>query len=196
MSARRYPEVERRRRDPSRAALAAGVMTLLLPLMSPTSAADVQFTDITQAAGVDFKHESSATPSKYLLETMGGGVAMLDVDNDGRLDLFFTNGARIDDPQPPGKRPDKSEPRFWNRMYRQKEDGTFVDVTEKAGLSGAGDNNYGMGVAVGDYDNDGFDDLYVTFWGQNRLFRNRGNGTFEDVTMRAGLVTKTRWGAG
>ena len=155
MSVRRYPEVERRLRDASRAALAAGVMTLLLPLMGPTSAADVQFTDITQAAGVDFKHESSATPSKYLLETMGGGVAMLDVDNDGRLDLFFTNGARIDDPQPPGKRPDKSEPRFWNRMYRQKEDGTFVDVTEKAGLSGAGDGKYGMGVAVGDYDNDG-----------------------------------------
>ena len=181
MSARRYPGVERRLRDASRAALAAGVMTLLLP-MGPSSAADVQFTDITQAAGVDFKHESSATPSKYLLETMGGGVAMLDVDNDGRLDLFFTNGARIDDPQPPGKRPDKSEPRFWNRMYRQKEDGTFVDVTEKAGLSGAGDGTYGMGVAVGDYDNDGFEDLYVTSYGGNRLYRNTGNGAFADVT--------------
>ena len=187
MSARRYPGVERRLRDASRAALAGGVMTLLLPLMGPSSAADVQFTDITQAAGIDFKHENSATTNKYLIETMGGGVAMLDVDNDGRLDLFFTNGARIDDPQPSGQRPDKSDPRFWNRMYRQKDDGTFVDVTEKAGLSGAADSDYGMGVAVGDYDNDGFDDLYVTSYGGNRLYRNNGDGTFADVTGSAGV---------
>ena len=186
MSARRYPGVERRLRDASRAALAAGVMTLLLP-MGPSSAADVQFIDITQSAGIDFKHENSATPSKYLIETMGGGVAMLDVDNDGRLDLFFTNGARIDDPQPSGRPPDKSDPRFWNRMYRQKEDGTFADVTEKAGVSGAGDGSYGMGAAVGDYDNDGFDDLYVTSYGGNRLYRNTGNGAFADVTGRAGV---------
>ena len=112
---------------------------------------------------------------------------MLDVDNDGRLDLFFTNGARIDDPQPSGKPPDKSDPRFWNRMYQQKEDGTFVDVTEKAGLSGAADGVYGMGVAVGDYDNDGFADLYVTSYGGNRLYRNKGDGTFADVTGRAGV---------
>ena len=116
---------------------------------------------------------------------MGGGVAMLDMDNDGRLDLFFTNGARIDDPQPSGKRPDKSDRRFWNRMYRQKDDGTFVDVTEKAGLSGAADSDYGMGVAVGDYDNDGFADLYVTNYGGNRLYRNKGDGTFADVTASA-----------
>jgi hypothetical protein len=162
-------------------------MTLLLPLMSPSFAADVQFTDITQATGIDFKHENSATPNKYLIETMGGGVAMLDMDNDGRLDLFFTNGARIDDPQPSGRPPDKSDRRFWNRMYRQKEDGTFADVTEKAGVSGAADGSYGMGVAVGDYDNDGFDDLYVTSYGGNRLYRNSGNGTFADVTGRAGV---------
>ena len=141
MSGRRDLGVERRLRDASRAALAAGGMTLLLPLVSPSSAADVQFTDITQSAGIDFKHENSATPNKYLIETMGGGVAMLDVDNDGRLDLFFTNGARIDDPQPTGRPPDKSDPRFWNRMYRQKEDGTFADVTEKAGVSGAADGS-------------------------------------------------------
>ncbi len=165
-------------------------MTLLWPivgLIGVASAPDAQFTDITQAAGLDFKHESSATPNKYLLETMGGGVAMLDVDNDGRLDLFFTNGARIDDPQPSGKRPDKADPRFWNRLYRQKDDGTFVDVTEKAGLSGAADSSYGMGAAVGDYDNDGFDDLYVTNYGGNRLYRNTGDGTFADVTGRAGV---------
>jgi hypothetical protein len=145
----------------------------------------VQFIDITRTAAIDFHHQSSATASKYLLETMGGGVAMLDVDNDGRLDLFFTNGARIEDPHPAGKRPDKSDPRFWNRLYQQRSDGTFADVTEKAGLTGAADGLYGMGAAAGDYDNDGFADLYVTGYGGNRLYRNNGNGTFADVTDTA-----------
>src|SRR5918995_1114888 len=140
------------------AALAGCAVTLVLPLVAlidARPAADVPFTDITQATTLDFKHEHSATTSKYLLETMGGGVAMFDVDNDGRLDLFFTNGAKIEDPQPAGKRPDKSDPRFWNRLYQQKSDGTFADVTQKAGLSGAADGVYGMGAAVRDYDKDG-----------------------------------------
>ena len=175
------------------AALAACALTLLT-VGDPTSAAGVPFTDITRTAAVDFQHEQSATTNKYLLETMGGGVAMLDVDNDGRLDLFFTNGARIDDPQPAGKRPDKSEPRFWNRLYRQKRDGTFVDETEKAGLSAAADGVYGMGAAVGDYDNDGFADLYVTSYGGNRLYRNKGDGTFADVTAGA-RVAADGWSA-
>ena len=105
---------------------------------------------------------------------MGGGVGLLDYDNDGRLDIFFTNGAKIDDPMPDGKRPDKSDPRFWNRLYRQKEDGAFIDVTAKAGLTGMPQNHYGMGIAVGDYDNDGFTDLYVTNYGGNTLYRNNG----------------------
>ncbi len=113
--------------------------------------------DVTKAAGIAFAHQNSATSNKYLIETMGGGVALLDYDNDGRLDVFLTNGAKIDDPMPAGKRPDKSDPAFWNRLYRQTPDGTFVDVTEKAGLTGMPQNRYGMGVAVGDYDNDGFD---------------------------------------
>ena len=182
---------------PHAAALTGCVVTLVLPLVGlidARSAADVQFTDITRTAALDFQHESSATTNKYLLETMGGGVAMLDVDNDGRLDLFFTNGARIDDPQPAGKRPDKSDPRFWNRLYRQKSDGTFVDETEKAGLSGAADGVYGMGAAVGDYDNDGFADLYVTGYGGNRLYRNKGDGTFADVTAGA-RVAADGWSA-
>jgi hypothetical protein len=176
------------------------VLTLVLTLggvlvvSGSPSAADVRFTDITQASRLDFKHESSATTSKYLIETMGGGVAMLDVDNDGRLDLFFTNGARIDDPQPSGKRPDKSEPRFWNRLFQQQSDGTFVDVTEKAGLSGAGDAAYTMGAAVGDYDNDGFQDLYVTSYGGNRLYRNQRDGRFVDVTDAA-AVGASGWSA-
>ena len=149
---------------------------------------EVQFTDVTQAVGIDFKHESSATSSKYLVETMGGGVALLDYDNDGRLDVFFTNGAKIEDPMPAGKLPDKSDPRFWNRLYRQNPDGTFSDVTERARLTGMPQNRYGMGAAVGDYDNDGFPDLYVTNYGGNTLYHNDGDGTFTDVTARAGVV--------
>jgi len=155
---------------------------------------EVRFADITRSAGIDFKHENSATSSKYLLETMGGGVAVFDYDNDGRLDIYFTNGARIDDPMPSGRSPDKSEPKFWNRLYRQTDIGTFVDVTEKAGLSGMPQNYYGMGVATGDYDNDGFIDLYVTSYAGNTLYRNRGDGTFADVTKTAG-VAASGWSA-
>ncbi len=161
---------------------------LLVPLMGAMSAPDVQFTDITQAVGIDFRHENSATSNKYLVETMGGGVAMLDYDNDGRLDIFFTNGAKIDDPMPDGKLPDKADRKFWNRLYHQSEGGAFIDVTEKAGLTGMPQNYYGMGVAVGDYDNDGFEDLYVTSHGGNTLYRNNEDGTFTDVTRSAGVA--------
>ena len=151
------------------------------------AASVVEFVDITRASGIDFEHKSSATPNKYLLETMGGGVALLDYDNDGRLDVFLTNGAKIDETMPEGKLPDKSDPAFWNRLYQQTSSGTFVDVTQKAGLSGALQNAYGMGTAVGDYDNDGFEDIYVTNYGGNTLYRNNGDGTFKDVTERAGV---------
>jgi len=154
----------------------------------------VQFTHITRSARVNFKRENSATSNKYLLETMGGGVALLDDDNDGRLDIFFTNGARIDDPMPDSKLPEKSDRRFWNRLYHQNTDGTFTDVTEKAGLTGMAPNYYTMGVAVGDYDNDGFEDIYVTGYGGNTLYHNNGDGTFTDVTKRAG-VSAGRWSA-
>ena len=156
--------------------------------MGATPAPDVRFTDITQTAKIDFKHESSATSNKYLVETMGGGVALLDYDNDGRLDIFFTNGARIDDPMPDDKLPDKSDRKYWNRLYHQNSDGTFTDVTEKAGLTGMPQNHYDMGIAVGDYDNDGFEDIYVTGYGGNTLYHNNGNGTFTDVTKSAGVA--------
>jgi enediyne biosynthesis protein E4 len=151
------------------------------------STPDVRFVDATKAAGIAFAHKNSATSNKYLIETMGGGVALLDYDNDGRLDVFLTNGAKIDDPMPDGRLPDKSDPVYWNRLYQQTRSGTFVDVTEKAGLSGALQNAYGMGIAVGDYDNDGFEDVYVTNYGGNTLYRNNGDGTFKDVTERAGV---------
>jgi hypothetical protein len=148
---------------------------------------EVSFTDVTEELTVDFKQENSATSNKYLVETMGGGVALLDYDNDGRLDIFFVNGAYIANPMPDGKLPDKSDPKYWNRLYHQNADGTFTDVTERAGLSGVPQNYYGMGVAVGDYNNDGFEDIYVTGYGGNTLYHNNGNGTFTDVTKRAGV---------
>jgi len=160
---------------------------LLLCLIAATGTSDVQFIDVTQQANVDFTQQSSATASKYLLETMGGGVALFDYDNDGRLDIFFTNGAKIEDVMPDGKLPDKSDPKFWNRLYHQNADGTFTDVTERAGLSGMSHGYYSMGVAVGDYDNDGFEDIYVTGYGGNILYHNNGNGTFTDVTKKAGV---------
>ena len=143
------------------------------------------FTDITARAGVHFIHMASHTPRKYLIETMGSGVALFDYDNDGRLDIFLVNGAPLGDPTPKGTIPRKTGPKYWNRLFHQKSDGTFEDVTEIAGLQGAG---YGMGVAVGDYDNDGYEDLYVTAYGANQLYHNNGDGTFTDVTAQAGVA--------
>ena len=163
-------------------------LSMLAIATSRAHSPDVQFTDATAATGITFTHANSATPSKHLLETMGGGVALLDYDNDGRLDVFFTNGAKIAETMPRDGRPDKSDPAYWNRLYHQRADGTFEDVSEKAGVSGRTQNQYGMGAAVGDYDNDGFADLYVTNYGANTLYRNNGNGTFADVTSRAGVA--------
>jgi hypothetical protein len=116
---------------------------------------------------------------------MGGGVAIFDYDNDGRMDLFFTNGAALRDSMRKDDQPDKREPKFWNRLYQQKADGTFVDVTEHAGLKGEG---FSMGVAAADYDNDGYVDLYVTGYGQNYLYHNNGNGTFSEVARKLGVA--------
>lgn len=151
----------------------------------PTAAVPAKFVDVTANVGVRFQGAAPHTSKKYLLETMGSGVALFDYDNDGRLDLFFVNGAEIHDPSPPAAIPEKTGPKYWNRLYHQSSDGTFEDVTEKAGLQGTG---YGMGVAVGDYDNDGFEDLFVTGYGGNHLYHNNGNGTFTDVTEKAGVA--------
>src|SRR5258708_1395597 len=143
------------------------------------------FVAVTSSRGVDFQYLASHTSRKYLPETMGAGVALFDYDNDGRLDIFLVNGAPLADPTEKGTVPEKSGPKYWNRLFHQKADGVFEDVTEKAGLQGSG---YGMGVAVGDYDNDGFEDLYVTALGGNKLYHNNGNGTFTDVTEKAGVA--------
>ena len=143
-----------------------------------------KFIETSSALGIKFRNMASHTSKKYLIETMGPGVALLDYDNDGRLDIFVVNGAPLTDPTPKGAIPQKTGPQYWNRLYHQKQDGTFEDVTEKAGLQGVG---YGMGVAVGDYDNDGYEDLYVTAYGGNKLYHNNGDGTFTDVTDQAGV---------
>ena len=153
--------------------------------MTPAAGSSEAFVDVTSRLGINFQYRSSHTSRKYLLETMGAGVALFDYDNDGRLDIFLVNGAPLGDPTPKGTIPQKTGPEYWNRLYHQKPDGTFEDVTQRAGLQGVG---YGMGVAVGDYDNDGFEDLYVTAYGGNRLYHNNGNGTFTDVTLTAGVA--------
>jgi hypothetical protein len=142
--------------------------------------------DIQTPAGLVFRHENSPTPRKHLIETMGGGVALLDYNNDGLLDIFLVNGGRLGTET--NNSFDRADPRYWNRLFRQNKDGSFTDVTAAAGLSAAGDANYGMGVAAADYDNDGFTDLYVTSYGRNILYHNNGNGTFTDVTAKAGVA--------
>ena len=138
--------------------------------------------------GIDFILQNSPTPQKYLIETMPGGVALFDYNDDGLLDIFLVNGGRVTSPMQLPEKFDRRNPRYWNRLYRQNKDGSFTDVTEAAGLANAGVGNYGMGVAAGDYDNDGFTDLFVTSYGKNILYHNNGDGTFTDVTAKAGVA--------
>lgn len=151
-------------------------------------AAAVPIFDVRLPRGLNFTLQNSPTPDKYLIETMPGGVALFDYNNDGLLDIFLVNGGRLTDPMPLPERFDRRDPRYWNRLYRQNKDGSFTDVTESAGLANAGVGNYGMGVAVGDYDNDGYPDLFVTNYGKNILYHNNGDGTFSDVTAKAGVA--------
>jgi enediyne biosynthesis protein E4 len=144
-----------------------------------------EFEDVTGKLGIHFQHQASPTSKKYLLETMGSGVALFDYDNDGRLDIFLGNGARIDDPTRKNTIPQKDGQKYWNRLYHQKVDGTFEDVTETARLTGTG---YSTGVAVADYDNDGHEDIFVAGFGRNSLYHNNGDGTFTDVTDKAGVA--------
>ncbi|HEV2314220.1 MAG TPA: CRTAC1 family protein [Candidatus Acidoferrales bacterium] len=147
---------------------------------SPSS---VKFVDIAQSAGIDFRHDNAASSEKYLIETMGSGCGWIDYDQDGLLDLYLANGAatRLYKPAHPLR----------SALYRNNGDGTFTDVTVRAGVGAEG--LFGMGVAVGDYDNDGYPDLLVLGYGRCILYHNNGNGTFTDVTARAGVENAGRW---
>jgi len=154
--------------------IAAGI---LAAGSSETSPPGIRFEEIAAKSGLSFTTVSSPTPNKNQVETMVAGVALLDYDNDGYLDIFLVNGAAI-----PSLK--KESPAYWNRLYHNNHDGTFTDVTEKAGVAGSG---YGMGVAVGDYDNDGWPDIFVASVTSNQLLHNNHDGTFTDVTAKAGL---------
>src|SRR6202011_5797825 len=134
-----------------------------------------------EMSGIAWVHRNGRSPEMYLPETVGAGCGFIDYDNDGWMDIYLVNSGKCDffEPQSPLR----------NALYRNNRDGTFTDVTEKAKVPGGG---YGMGVAVGDYDSDGFADLYVTQYGHSILYHNNGNGTFTDVTETAG-VAATGW---
>lgn len=163
-------------------------LLLLCALSAAAVTAEIRFSDDTGSARLIFKHESSPTSSKYLLETMGGGVALLDYNGDSLLDIFFTNGAKLTPDMSEQDCCKKLEPRFWNRLFRQNPDRTFTDVSELAGVTGATQGGYSFGAAAGDFDGDGDADLYVTAYGGNTLYRNDGNGKFADATKTAGVA--------
>ncbi len=159
--------------------------TSILPT-SPTEF-NISFVNVAKEAGLTHKTiYGGEQKNKYLLETTGCGVAWIDYDNDGWLDLFFVNGTRLNG-FPKGEEPT-------THLYKNNRNGTFTDVTKQSGVARTG---WGQSVCIGDYDNDGFDDLFITYFGKNILYKNNGNGTFTDVSLKAGVTGKTtRWGAG
>ncbi len=165
--------------------LGASLVTNPRDFSGSSRAPQVSFTDVARAAGLRFIHDNAASSEKYLIETMGSGCGWIDYDQNGLLDIYLVNGAatRLYTPKKPLK----------SALYRNNGDGSFTDVTERAGVGAEG--LFGMGVAVGDYDNDGFPDLFVLGYGRCILYHNKGDGTFSDVTSRAGVGNAGKWGS-
>jgi len=186
--------IRRRRRILFVAAFVLGICSLLpsqQPLPQKTepalhhvpAGAEISFTDITKSAGLDFRLTCGGAEKRYILESMCGGIAVFDYDNDGWMDIFLVNGSTLEDLKAGHCHPGK--------LYRNNHDGTFSDVTAKSGINHCG---WGYGAAVGDYDNDGKEDLYITYLDGAVLYRNNGDGTFSDVTAKAGVGNAGRWG--
>lgn len=163
------------------ASMGGAVAPIWVPGSGPST---IRFEDVTAQSGIQFTTDSCPTPNKNQPETMVGGVGLIDYDNDGWLDIYFVNGADLPSLT-------KNAPKYYNRLFHNNRDGTFTDVTEKAGLQGDG---YDMGVAVGDFDNDGWPDLFVASVTKNHLYRNNHDGTFTDVTDKAGVGSPTYQG--
>jgi hypothetical protein len=172
----------------SRSVAMFGVLAIAVTLwLSPgtrmrASARRPHFTDVAPRSAISYITNNSYTGRKYFQQPMCGGIGILDYDNDGRMDIFFSNGAQLPELK-------KTGPSFYNCLLRNKGDGTFEDVTAKAGVAGE-HLDYSYGVAVGDYDNDGFPDIFIANTGKNTLYHNNGNGTFTDVTDQSGLGSK------
>jgi len=156
----------------------------------PDAPSPVTFVDVAKEAGLTVENVwGGVKQKKYIVEAKGSGLAFFDYDQDGWIDIYLTNGDRLpgEEPYPGGQPPTQ-------RLYKNNRDGTFTDVTDKSGLARTG---WGTGVCVGDYDNDGWDDLFCCYWGHNVLWHNNGDGTFTDVTKKAGLwEERVRWGSG
>src|SRR5271166_127327 len=150
---------------------------------STDSLSQISFVDVTRSAGIDFHLTCGSHEKRYIMDSMCGGVAVFDYDNDGWMDIFLVNGSTLEDLQAKKCRSGK--------LYRNNHDGTFTDVTAKSGITHCG---WGFGAAVGDYDNDGWEDLYVTYLDGAVLYHNNGDGTFTDVTAKAGVGNAGRWG--
>ena len=157
-------------------------------ILSPHISAEVQFSNVTTAAGINFQHVDGRTGGKYLIETLGSGALFFDYDIDGHLDLYIVNATHI--PPPLDGKSARAEELPQNKLYRNNGNGTFTDATRR---SGVGDIGYGVGCAAADINNDGYPEIYVTNYGPNRLYSNNGDGTFTDVTQKAGIGDE-RWG--
>jgi len=171
------------RRGFLRGAAWAGFGLALNPFAQTRTTNPVTFVDVAASAGITFRHDNAASSEKYLIETMGAGCGWIDYDQDGLLDLYLVNSAPTSAYKPPVP--------LRGALYHNNGDGTFTDVTLKAGVGA--EDLFGMGVAVGDYDNDGFPDFFLCGYGRSILYHNNGDGTFRDVTSRAGVENRGRW---